>query len=139
MRSAEGVRAGAERGMLELILFFKTCGACGSGWSKASGLPDVLMVALSLKNLSLMTSPLSKLIFFAANFDYVPASGSHGDIVTDWDQAMHSSLTNTLTVSLLSCISEHFLTLTDQSCLSAMIQCFSLTTKQHQPAYKPQK
>ena len=23
--------------------------------------------------------------------------------------------------------------------LSAMIQCFSLTTKQHQPAYKPQK
>ena len=26
-----------------------------------------------------------------------------------------------------------------QPCLSAMIQCFSLTTKQDQPAYKPQK
>ena len=25
------------------------------------------------------------------------------------------------------------------ACLLAMIQCFSLTTKQHQPAYKPQK
>ena len=28
---------------------------------------------------------------------------------------------------------------TYQPCLSGMVQCFSLTTKQHQPAYQPQK
>jgi hypothetical protein len=51
--------------------------------------------------------------FFAANFDYVPACGFRGGIVSDWDQSLFSSLTKTIMVSLLSCISEHSLTITN--------------------------
>ena len=56
----------------------------------------------------------------------------------DWNLAILGKRGRDENANRKSCLLK-FISYPVRLIVSAMIQCFSLTTKQHQPAYKPQK